>query len=315
MSQIPTNVSRRQFLEVAGAAAISASLAPSLFAAPSKSSKAETAVQEFYESLTEAQRSQICFEFNHELRNKINANWHITKPTIGDAFYTDQQRGMINNVIRGITSDEGHERLVKQMEDDDGGIEFFSVAMFGNPSTEKFEFELTGRHLTLRADGNSDEKAAFGGPIVYGHGEEAPNENLYFYQTQQANEVFKALDPQQRQLALLGKIPGEGAVKVQGATGTFAGLNVADMTADQKALVSNTLNVLLAPYRDEDKQEVMQILEGIGGVDKLHMAFYQQGDLNSDKTWDNWRIEAPGFVWHFRGAPHVHAYINIAAVS
>jgi hypothetical protein len=27
--------------------------------------------------------------------------------------------------------------------------------------------------------------------------------------------------------------------------------------------------------------------------------------------WDMWRIEGPSFVWHFRGAPHVHAYINI----
>jgi hypothetical protein len=23
-------------------------------------------------------------------------------------------------------------------------------------------------------------------------------------------------------------------------------------------------------------------------------------------------VEGPSFVWHFRGAPHVHAYINIA---
>jgi len=314
MSNSPT-VSRRQFLEVSGAAAITASLAPSLFAAPTRTSTAETAVQEFYASLSPAQKSDICFGFNHQLRSKINANWHITKPTVGDDFYTDQQRGMVKKIIRGITSEDGYDRLVKQMEDDDGGIEFYSVAMFGDPSTEKFEFELTGRHLTLRADGNSDEKAAFGGPIVYGHGESAPQDNLYFYQTQQANKVFEALDSDQRKLALLGKIPGERNVAYKGHKGKFQGITVGDMEADQKQLVSETLNVLLAPYRDEDKKEVMEVLKGIGGVDKLRMAFYSQGDLNSDKTWDNWRIEAPGFVWHFRGAPHVHAYINIAAVS
>jgi hypothetical protein len=42
------------------------------------------------------------------------------------------------------------------------------------------------------------------------------------------------------------------------------------------------------------------------------MAFYEQGDLEGDKVWDIWRLEGPSFVWHFRGAPHVHAYINIA---
>jgi len=44
------------------------------------------------------------------------------------------------------------------------------------------------------------------------------------------------------------------------------------------------------------------------------MAFYQQDDLDNDKVWDIWRVEGPSFVWHFRGAPHVHSYINISEV-
>lgn len=315
MSHPTSHINRRRFLGTASVATAAATLAPNLFAAPSQSSKAETAVQEFYSSLNDQQKSQICFDFNHQLRNKINANWHITKPTIGLDFYSDKQRSMIDNILRGITSEDGYARLQKQMDEDDGGVGFYSVAVFGDPSTEKFEFELTGRHLTLRADGNSVDKAAFGGPIVYGHGEEAPSENLYHYQTQQTNEVFKALDKDQRQKALLQAIPRENAVQRQGKNGNFSGLKVGSMSDDQKALVSETLDVLLAPYRDEDKKEVKSILKGIGGVEQLRMAFYKKGDLNNDKTWDNWRIEAPGFVWHFRGAPHVHAYINIAAVS
>lgn len=308
-------LNRRSFLEVASVTAVSATLAPKLFAAPTPSSQAETAVQEFYSSLSDAQKSQICFSFDHQLRNKISANWHITKPTIGLDFYSDKQREMIDRILRGLTSEEGYERLQKQMDDDDGGVNFYSVAIFGEPGTKKFEFELTGRHLTLRADGNSVDKAAFGGPIVYGHGEEVPHENIYHYQTKQANEVFKALDSDQRKLALLENPPRETAVNLQKADGNFPGLSVSKMSDDQKQLVKETLNVLLAPYRDEDKAEVQRILENIGGVSKLHMAFYQKGDINSDKVWDNWRIEAPGFVWHFRGAPHVHAYINIAALS
>lgn len=315
MSRSVHNFTRRQFLGATSATALTVSLSPRVFAAPTRTSTAETAVQEFYNSLSEDQKAQICFDFNHELRKKINANWHITKPTIGQDFYSKSQRGLINNVIRGVTSEEGYERLQKQMNEDDGGVEFYSVAMFGIPSEDKFEFELTGRHLTLRADGNSVDKAAFGGPIVYGHGESVAKENIYHYQTLQTNEVFKALDTDQRKLALLSKAPKETEVIAQGANGSFPGLAVGQMSADQKQLVTSTLNVLLAPYRDEDKAEVQSILQGLGGVEKLHMAFYQQGDLNSDKTWDIWRIEAPGFVWHFRGAPHVHAYINIAAVS
>jgi len=87
------------------------------------------------------------------------------------------------------------------------------------------------------------------------------------------------------------------------------------LSSDQQKLVADTLKVLLAPYRPEDADEVMALLEANGGVGKLHMAFYQSGDLNNDNVWDIWRVEGPAFVWHFRGAPHVHAYINIATKS
>lgn len=311
MTSLNINVTRRRFLETASVTALSATLAPSLFAAPGRSSKAETAAQEFYASLTDAQREKICFSFGHDLRKRVNANWHVTEPVIGDSFYTDSQRATIDQVVRGMTSEEGYERIVKQMEDDDGGLDYYSVALFGNPKEDKFEFELTGRHLTLRADGNSVEKAAFGGPIVYGHGEEDPSANLYHYQTQQTNKVFDSLSTDQRKAALLKDAPKEDAVMTQKQNPKFPGIAVGDLADDQRQLVGETLKVLMAPYREEDITEVKEIVKASGGIEALHMAFYQQGDLNTDKVWDIWRIEGPAFVWHFRGAPHVHAYINI----
>src|SRR5258707_9397246 len=110
---------------------------------------------------------------------------------------------------------------MKQMDHDSGGIGSYSVAMFGEPGGSVFEWELTGRHLTLRADGNTVDKAAFGGPIIYGHGEEDPKENLFLYQTKQVNEVFKALDANQAKQALIEKAPKEDAVALQGDGGQF----------------------------------------------------------------------------------------------
>ena len=313
MSMFDANVTRRRFLETASVTAISATLAPRLFAAPGRSSKAETATQEFYESLSSAQRDKICFPFDHDLRKRISANWHVTELRINDDFYTDSQRGMIDKIVRGLTSEEGYERVVKQTEDDDGGLDFYSVALFGKPSEGNFEFELTGRHLTLRADGNSVDKAAFGGPIVYGHGEEDPNHNLYHYQTTQTNKVFDSLSTDQRKVALLKDAPKEDAVLIRKDKPQFPGISVGELAEDQRQLVSETLKVLMAPYREEDIAEVKEIVKNSGGLKELHMAFYQQGDLNTDKVWDIWRIEGPEFVWHFRGAPHVHAYINIGS--
>ncbi|MEZ6062213.1 MAG: DUF3500 domain-containing protein [Planctomycetaceae bacterium] len=309
-------VSRREFVQVLGAGAALATcggnLMAGMFAGPTPSSAAETVVKEFYDSLSEAQRGKICFGFDHDLRKKINANWLITDLEIGSDFYSDKQRAMIGEIVKGLTSEDGFKTVELQTLDDNGGLDQYSVAVFGKPGDGDFEFELTGRHLTLRADGNSVEKAAFGGGIVYGHGEEGdPSKNLYFAQTRQANEVFQALDTDQRSAALLKKAPAEAAVQIQGDGGAFPGISVGDLKDDQKQLVEKTLAVLLAPYRQEDIDEVMQIVKDSGGVEKLHMAFYQQDDLQNDGTWDIWRVEGPAFVWHFRGAPHVHAYINI----
>ena len=311
-------VGRRTFVKsVAGVSALTLmtarSLNAGLFSGPSLTSASETGVSEFFKSLTAEQKATLCFPFEHELRHRISANWHVTEPTLGEIFFTSPQREMISRIVKGLCSEEGHERMVKQMDDDAGGLHEFSVAMFGEPGAGAFEFMLTGRHLTLRADGNSVDKAAFGGPIVYGHDqiEKDASKNIYYYQTQQTDNVFKSLTSDQASKALLVKAPSETAVQIQGEAGAFAGIKVGELTADQKSQVEKTLGILLAPYRKEDVEEVMQILKESGGVDQLHMAFYQHENIGEDQEWDIWRVEGPSFVWHFRGAPHVHAYINI----
>ncbi|MEZ6087134.1 MAG: DUF3500 domain-containing protein [Pirellulaceae bacterium] len=314
--QVPNrSIDRRSFVRLAGAAAAAAPLSSSfsrfVHAAPATSLPAETAVGELYASLSEDQRGEVCFGFDHAKRSEVNANWRITKHKIGDTFYSDKQRELIDRVIRGVTSEEGYERFQKQMTSDDKGVENYAIAIFGDPASEQFEWVLTGRHLTLRADGNSVPGAAFGGPLVYGHGIGNPKRNLFGYQTTVANEVFQSLSDDQAKSALLKEIPGERKVQLQGTSGAFEGVSVADLSSEQKQLVESTLKTIIAPYRESDVEEAMSILNAHGGVDQLRMAFYQSEDLLNDKVWDLWRIEGPNVVCHFRGAPHVHAYINI----
>ena len=311
-----SSLDRRAFMRTVGGAALVGVAAPSLWtgsasAAPTAKSTAETAVARFYDSLSEEQRKTIAFPFDHELRRKVSANWHITKPVIGDDFYKDEQRKLIDEIVKNITSADGYERILRQTEEDSGGIGDYSVAVFGTPGSGPFQWELTGRHLTLRADGDSVDKAAFGGPIVYGHGAGDPSNNLFHYQTKKVNEVFRGLDAKQAERALLSTAPKESAVALQGDAGAFGGIAISELSADQQQLVEATLKVLLAPYRQEDVDEVFELLKAGGGLGKLHLAFYQEGDLESDKVWDIWRVEGPSFVCNFRGAPHVHAYLNV----
>src|SRR5689334_6353722 len=92
------SLDRRTFLRAAGGAAL-AGAAVSLWpgvrtasAAPTARSSAETTAAELFQSLTADQKKTICFPFDHDLRKKVNANWQITKPTLGDNFYTKEQR-------------------------------------------------------------------------------------------------------------------------------------------------------------------------------------------------------------------------------
>ncbi len=311
-------LNRREFISAAAGAALAASALPHFaVAAPTRTSSAETAVKALYDSLTDEQRKVIALPLDDGRRTKISANWHITDASIGKSFSAAQQ-DLITEIFKGVTSEDGYERFLKQMDHDTGGGGFkqYSVALFGNPNEGAFEFELTGRHHTIRADGNSLEGLAFGGPIVYGHGADGNSDkNLFSYQTKRANEVFQALEGEQRKKALLVNAPGESDVQLRKDLKELPGIACGELSADQKTLVEATLKDILLPYRKEDVDEVLEIVKAGGGLDEIRIAFYQSEDLGDDTVWDIWRLEGPTLVCHFRGAPHVHAYINVATRS
>lgn len=319
-------LSRREFLRTVGktvggialaGAAVSAFPASAQVAsATGKPAKAETLVKTLYDSLTPAQRAATCMAWEHPKRSMVQANWNIVEKTIAEQF-TPDQKAMIQGILRGITTEAWYPKILKQMRDDAGGLEQYHVALFGDPHSSRFEWVLTGRHVTLRADGHSNANAAFGGPLFYGHAvkfNEDPGHpgNIYWQQGQKANQVFAALDGKQRALALIAQAPSEDKIKLQGAQGEFPGIAIGALSRDQKALVQSVMRDLLSPYRPSDADAVLRDIAANGGLDRVHLAFYKQDDLGNDGIWDIWRLEGPAFVWHFRGAPHVHTWVNVA---
>jgi hypothetical protein len=297
-------------------------------AAESTTPASETLVAQLFGSLDEPQKKAICFPFEHALRQKVDNNWFITEQRIGQLLKPDQQ-DLVKQIFMGIHSPEYAQKVFDQVEHDGGGKGTFSkesaIALFGEPDPtgsgdkSKFEFVLTGRHCTRRCDGNSVAGAAFGGPIFYGHAATSFNEpathpgNAYWFQAVRANEVFKALDGKQRKLALRTdprKEEGTKTVALSGKKQGLAGIPLTELSADQKDLVRKVMADLLAPFRKADADEAMKLVEA-GGFDHLHMAFYKNMDIGQDGVWDVWQLEGPGMVWYFRGAPHVHTWVNI----
>ena len=329
------SIPRRNFLKTAGGAMLGTSASLTLpsgkvWAIPKQpdphANTPESLVKTLYDSFSPGQREVVCFDWNYQdpkrklLRTRVANNWDVTEHYINSKFFSDDQRAMIREIFEGIYQPEWHAKIDKQLDDDSGGFgETNSIAIFGEPGRAKFEFVLTGRHMTTRCDGNSAIHVAFGGPIFYGHAADGFNEgpdhpgNVFWPQALSANLLYDALDGKQRTQARVDRgMPPESKVGFRGINGKFQGLPIAELSADQKQLVQETLQTLLEPYRQSDQDEVVACLRAQGGLDACHMAYYAQNDLGNDQVWDCWRLEGPSFVWHYRGAPHVHVWVHVA---
>jgi hypothetical protein len=316
-------MNRRDFLRTSTAAAAAIAL-PGM--APGE--PPETVVKTLFESLNEKQKAQVCFPWEHKDRDRgllrcyISNNWRITKPAIKSEFFTAAQQGMIREIFQGIINPDWTERFDRQFKDDLGGFGVAqSIALFGSPGKGPYEFVLSGRHGTVRCDGNSNDHVAFGGPIVYGHAASGYYEksnhpdNVFWHQSVAANNLFKMLDGKQRGLALLKEAPDEAQITFRGKDGPFPGVPIRDLSPDQKDHMQQVLQKLIEPYRQSDRDEAVACLKAQGGLDACSLSFYQEDDLGNDGIWDNWRVEGPSFVWHYRGAPHVHVWVHVADTS
>lgn len=322
--------SRRQFLRSAGAVALVATgvSSPTKAATEAAAPRSETLVKTLFDSLSEEQRGKVVIPWADALQSKIENNWHILPQRVGE-FFTPDQQAMIREIFLQMHSDEYREEVWKAYLHDNRAKgastpeEIFgtsSVAIFGEPGTGQFQFVHTGRHCTRRCDGDSVAGAAFGGPIFYGHAagsfNEAPDHpgNAYWFQAKRANEVYAMLDGKQRALAMADQgrpEKGRKTVELTGKTEGLDGIRVGDLSKDQQDHVRKVLHDLLLPFRKEDREESMKMVEP--QFADLHLAFYRKGDIGNDGVWDVWQVEGPHMVWHFRGAPHVHTWVNIEA--
>ena len=326
-------LSRRDFLRAVGTATLAASALPHAARAVATMAAAEhpeSVVQSLYESLSAEQRSEVCFPWDHLdrrrglLRSYVSANWNITKPEVNSRFYTADQRAMVREIFDGLINSEWEDRFERKLQDDAGGFgENQSFAIFGAPGESRFEFVLTGRHMTLRCDGNSADHVAFGGPIFYGHAtgtwwsggfiEKADHPgNVFWPQAVAANGLYAMLDGKQREQALLKHRPSESRVGFLGSDATLPGISIAELSLDQRSEAQRVLGTLLDPFRMSDRDDALACLRAQGGLDACALAFYEEGDTGGDGVWDCFRLEGPAFVWYFRGAPHVHVWVNVA---
>ncbi len=324
-----SNTTRRDFITATGTVALAAAGAgrPEVLGADSDTETSDLSaglVKQLFTSLTPTQRRNICFDWNHKteehgiLRTHVSNNWQISPYRVTSDFYTKDQQELIEAIFWSLYNPEWQNKIRKQLKDDAGGYgRGQSIAMFGNPQDGPFELVMTGRHLTIRCDGDSTPHVAFGGPIFYGHAaggfDEEPDHpgNVFWSQAVKANEVFGMLDGRQKKMALIQNSPRERDVHFR-TNPKIPGVPVSELSADQKLHLEGVLQLLVEPYRQRDRREALHCLNTQGGLDKCVLSFYESDDVGKDGIWDTWRLEGPSFIWHYRGDPHVHVWVNVA---
>jgi hypothetical protein len=322
---------RREFLRVTGAGAAAATVGLALTpleraraARMARQAEAEALVFELYRSLDSEQKKYLVQPWDLKRPNQplparlMTANAAVGKSVIG-LEYKRPQIELLRKIFRAISNgEEGYRQLSRNGKfDNSGDFENIGAVLYGEAvEGKKFSLVFSGHHLTVRCDGNSEEQTAFGGPLYYGHSPSGYSRtNVFYNQTQAVTAIYEALSAEQRKQAVFpGKWrDGVETVRLPQKQAKLPGIAYADMTAEQKALVQKAMQELIAPYRKEDGEEVMEIIKANGGLEKIHLAFYQEGQTSAKEPWTYWRLEGPGFVWSYRALPHIHCFVNISA--
>jgi len=329
------SLGRRDFLTLMGGTAVTLAgleLAPKMLAAqqaataqpaaPRAARPAEALIRELFDSLTEQQKTQVVMPFNHRIGNSQTPtrlgmyNASINANNIG-TVYTAAQKELNQRILRAICADEeGHRRVTRNGTfDNSRTFDNCGAHIFGNPlNNQQYAWVFSGHHLTVRCDGNSEPNTGFGGPMYYGHSTDGMSaRNVWFFQTRAVLNLWDALSEAQRRQATMATYvnPQEQAGSVRHRAAPYPGLRSGDMTADQKTLCSTVMRDLLAPFRREDADEVMDIVRRNGGMDAIHFGFFRDAQTPEGR-WKFWRLEGPGFVWNYRIHDHVHCFVNIA---
>jgi len=270
----------------------------------------------FFESLNAKDRERVCVDYDDPLRQYHNRGVWGAGLSVNPVNLGWEQRGILTDLLHAGLSEAGRDRIPNEFFTRWPGVHSMYVLLCGNPKTPPYQLILTGPHLNLRIGGRSREGAAFGGPLVYGdqRGDSIQGlpANLYRFQFQTARRLFQSLRPEQQRLALQKTSPIQTDIQLQGSQGSFAGVEIATLLPESRAIARELIEGILSTYPAEDVAYAWQCLEHNGGIEKLFLSYYEDSEVDRSRQFQNFRLEGPSAVFYFRGYPHVHAFVNVA---
>jgi hypothetical protein len=87
---------------------------------------------------------------------------------------------------------------------------------------------------------------------------------------------------------------------------------MAELAPEGKALARELVGAIFSTYPERDVAYAEECLAANGGIDALAFSTYEAGEDGPIPAGQVFRLEGPAAVLHFRGHPHVHAFVNVA---
>jgi hypothetical protein len=280
-------------------------------------------------SLTPGQRARIVFPADHPSRQITNTFSVLRGPHLATLLSPAQLR-LARDLYEAMLSERGRDAFQGTIAVE-GRLEGCTLALYGEPADAGAQAVISGGHLLLRG-GGATAGAALGGGVAYGHqignGAWRVPGNSFAYHGDAFNRFFATLGARERAAAILPEPPHELLLQAQGADGRFPGLALAQTSEGTREAARELLDTVLSAYPDPRRREALASIEHNGGIAALRVAGYASHgfypDMRSwasldaaerarrgDPYWQVWRLEGPGTVIHFKGHPHVHAYLQI----
>jgi len=280
----------------------------------------------FAASLSPAQRVQVFLPWDHPSRQLVNTLAIRKSPHIGTLFNA-QQMPYVWRLWESMQSAAGVARFREPLRAEAGGLDGCVLAIYGDPASGPCQSVISGGHLELRA--GTQTSGAFGDGVAYGH--QVGNQqlripgNVWAHHSDAINLLAGLWTDEQLARAVVADKPHQLLLQVQARGGRFDGLPVTTFDEQQRAAFCELLATMFASYAPQYAEQVTSDLQHLGGIDQLSVALYAENGFYGDGVryldvaprgderayFQVWRIEGPGFVLHFEGYPHVHAYLRI----
>jgi hypothetical protein len=214
-----------------------------------------------------------------------------------------EQKAMIDDVIRAMTSDFGASRCLEvatQTGDDRRYLTFYGAAEEGKP----FAWRLAQHHLTLiYAEFGKDKVNEFG-PVLLGGN---PVNKLWEDEEKILLDLRASLSDEEAK-AVIGK--GNAAA---GAPVGTAGMKIGDLGDKPKALAKKLLDQRLAVFSADRRKVLDDLIAADGGVEAQRVAIW--GDATkSHMDGGNYTWKIGGSVvlcdWQTAGKNHIHMTVR-----